>query len=486
MSRSRRTSFFGRVIDSPFWNGLITILLIMFAVYVSYTANNGVPFVPRYKLEVDVPNASQLVRHAEVRIGGARVGQVLELKAVSRTDSAPAHARLKLAINKDLDPLPLDTTSELRVASPLGGKYLSLVPGRSTRTLPEGTVLPLKQAKTAVDIDEAFRVFSPRVQKELQKTIFELGDGVAGRGIQFNNAIRNLADSAPKLERFLGLLASPQTNLGGFISATAATVTTLAPLTDGFVQLMRNSATTFAAINAADPALGQTLDALPSAVAQTTTTLNHLRPALRSAAHIAHDLRPAARILPEATRRLDATLRTALPVARNARDLAPALKSTFGAVNRFAASRDAINAIKALGAEDLPTTGASLLVGLGALFKTVSASQFSCNSFGIYLRNLSSALSEGDAAGAWARVTPILDLTSGLSRHDATPDRNLHYNPYPNANTDECEGGNEPYAPGQMIGNVPGNQSKAHDVTKPPAAATARARAAGLLTRAPR
>jgi hypothetical protein len=80
----------------------------------------------------------------------------------------------------------------------------------------------------------------------------------------------------------------------------------------------------------------------------------------------------------------------------------------------------------------------------------------------------------------------VLDLTSGLGRHDATPDANLHYNPYPKANADECEGGNEPYAPGQAIGNVPGNQSKAHPETKPPASATARARAAGLLERAPR
>ncbi len=486
MSRSRRTSFFGRLVDSPFWNGLITIGLITFAVYVSYTANNGVPFVPRYTVEVDVPNASQLVRHAEVRIGGARVGQVLKIDAVNRTDDEPAHARLKLAVDKELEPLPVDTTSELRVASPLGGKYVSLVPGKSSQTLPEGKVLPLKQAKTAVDIDEAFRVFSPRVQKDLQKTIFELGDGVAGRGIQFNNAIRNLSNSSGALQRFLELLAAPSTNLAGFISASANIVTTFAPITDGFIELMRDGATTLGAINAADPAFGQTLDALPSAVGQTTTTLRNLRPALRAAAAVTHDLRPAAKILPETTRALDATLRTAIPVARNARALAPALKSVFAATNRFAASRDAINAIKALGAEDLPTTGASLLVGLGALFKTVSDAQFNCNAFGIYLRNLSSALSEGDAAGAWARVTPILDLTSGLSRHDATPDPNLHYNPYPNATAEECEGGNEPYSPGQMIGNVPGNQSKAHDITRPPAYATARARSAGLLAKAPR
>jgi virulence factor Mce-like protein len=486
MSRSRRTSFIGKLIDSPFWNGLITIAAIMFAVYVSYTANNGLPFVPKYHVTVDVPNASQLVRHAEVRIGGARVGQVLNLDAVGRTDKEPAHARLELVIDKDLEPLAVDTTSELRVASPLGGKYVSLVPGKSPEKLRKGERLPLSRAKTAVDIDEAFRVFTPRVQKELQKTITEFGDAVAGRGVQFNHSIDQLAEVSPALQRVLELLASPQTNLEGFISGAAATVSTLAPLTDQFITLMRDGATTFGAINAAGPALGATLDAAPSAIDQTTVTLTHLRPALRSARQITRDLRPAADLLPSTLKQLDTTLRAATPVARNARDLAPALKSTFAAVNRFAANRDGINAIKALGAEDLPTTGASLLVGLGALFKTVSEAQFNCNALGIYLRNLASVTSEGDKMGAWVRITPILDLTSGLSRHDATPDPNLHFNPYPKANADECEGGNEPYAPGQAIGNVPGNQSKAHDVTKPPASATAAARAAGLLEKAPR
>jgi len=486
MSRSRRTSFLGRLIDSPFWNGLITIVVILGAVYVSYTANNGIPLVPKYKVTVDIPNASQLVRHAEVRIGGARVGQVLRLKAVGRTDSEPSHARLDLLINKELEPLPVDTTSELRVASPLGGKYVSLVPGKSKRTLRDGEVLPLKNARVAVDIDEAFRVFSPRVQSELRKTITEFGDGVAGRGVQFNNSIRQLADISAPLERVLELLASPQTNLEGFIAAAAATVETFAPLTDEFVSLLGNGATTLAAVNAAGPELGATLDALPGALDQTTSTLNNLRSALRSAALVTRELRPTARLLPATLKRLDATLQTAIPVARNARELAPALKTVFAATNRFAASRDGINAVKALGAEDLPTTGASLLVGLGALFKSVSEAQFNCNAVGIYLRNLASVVSEGDRMGAWVRITPILDLTSGLGRHDATPDPNLHYNPYPIANAQECEGGNEPYAPGQAIGNVPGNQSKAHDVTRPPAAATRRARAAGLLERASR
>ena len=49
------------------------------AVYLSYIAENGLPFVPTYNINVDVANAAELVKNADVRIGGARVGQVLTI-----------------------------------------------------------------------------------------------------------------------------------------------------------------------------------------------------------------------------------------------------------------------------------------------------------------------------------------------------------------------------------------------------------------------
>jgi hypothetical protein len=47
----------------------------------------------------------------------------------------------------------------------------------------------------------------------------------------------------------------------------------------------------------------------------------------------------------------------------------------------------------------------------------------------------------------------------------------LHINPYPNTAAPgqprECEAGNEPYLPGQRLGNVPGVQSLATELTTP-------------------
>ena len=60
--------------------GAVTVLVAIVAVFLSYNANSGLPFVPTYDLKANLPNAAQLVEGFEVRIGGARVGVVVEIE----------------------------------------------------------------------------------------------------------------------------------------------------------------------------------------------------------------------------------------------------------------------------------------------------------------------------------------------------------------------------------------------------------------------
>ena len=49
---------------------------VIVAVFLAYNANTGLPFVPTYELKAEVPNAANLVKGNDVRIGGTRVGVV--------------------------------------------------------------------------------------------------------------------------------------------------------------------------------------------------------------------------------------------------------------------------------------------------------------------------------------------------------------------------------------------------------------------------
>src|SRR4051794_41888054 len=71
MSRRRGAA---SMAGSPVLVGALTVLVVIVAVFLSYNANKGLPFVPTYDVGADLPNASQLVAGNEVRVGGFPVG----------------------------------------------------------------------------------------------------------------------------------------------------------------------------------------------------------------------------------------------------------------------------------------------------------------------------------------------------------------------------------------------------------------------------
>jgi hypothetical protein len=92
-----------------------------------------------------------------------------------------------------------------------------------------------------------------------------------------------------------------------------------------------------------------------------------------------------------------------------------------------------------------------------------------CNYVAISARNLASTPSEGNASGNWLRFAMIVQPDEMFPR--ANPAPQLHFDPYPNGaapgQPHECEAGNQPYLPGQQLGNVPGNQGTTTELTSP-------------------
>ena len=64
----------GAIASSPVMVGAVTTLIVILAVFLAYNANNGLPFVPSYRISVQVPNAETLVPGNDVRIGGRSRG----------------------------------------------------------------------------------------------------------------------------------------------------------------------------------------------------------------------------------------------------------------------------------------------------------------------------------------------------------------------------------------------------------------------------
>ena len=67
---------------SPTMVGAITTLIVIVAVFLAYNANNGLPFVPVYRVSAEMCNAARLAPNNEVRIGGNRVGVVESIETI--------------------------------------------------------------------------------------------------------------------------------------------------------------------------------------------------------------------------------------------------------------------------------------------------------------------------------------------------------------------------------------------------------------------
>jgi virulence factor Mce-like protein len=471
-------------LGSPIIVGTITIIVLGIAVYLSYIAANGLPFVPSYRVNVQVANADEVSKNADVRIGGARVGQVLTItpEPPSRTWPHP-YAQLGLSLQRSAEPLPPDTHYEVRLSSVLGGKYVELYPGRSqTRGIADGGTLKLNANPRLnhelpfVDLDTALRTFGPATRRALRGSIAGFGDAVAGRGVQLNDITHSLARGLGPLQTLLRMFADPSNRLSGLIAGGAATTTALAAVAPTINALLSDSAATFGALQ--DSALGQAIDRLPRTETSATNDLGASLPALSESARLAQALRPSAALLPTAATRFDAIVTGATPVFRRVPALASDLQDAIAAVQALARDPASRQVFQGLGSNDLATFGASGLNGLGAILRAVAPAQFACNVASLWLRNFAAGLTEGDSTGSWLRTMPLFDPNQATQT--ATPAPDLHLNYYPTESAAQCQAGNEAYTGKQLIGNPPRTSTTVDD-TAPPPGVLERGRQAGLV-----
>jgi virulence factor Mce-like protein len=459
----RRRSGVASMAGSPVLVGALTVLVIVVAVFLSYNANKGLPFVPTYDLTAQLPNAAQLVRGNEVRVGGFRVGVVDQIFP-ERKSNGTTYADIHMKLDKTIQPLPVDSTLIVRARSALGLKYVEINPGTAKSGFRAGDTVPLSQATPhPVDIDQVFNTFDARTRQGARNNLVGIGGGLTGRGADLNTAI----DLAPRLlsnlEPVATNLSDPRTGLKAFFPALGRAAAIVRPAAQTQADLFGNLDTTFTALSGvARPFIQDTISKSPPAEDTAIAQFPQQRPFLQNTAALFKELRPGVRVLPATLPDLADALQFGVTSLRRAPQLNKRLEGVFLAVQRFSSDPNV-----AVGISRLNDTVKSLNPTLAFL----SPAQTTCNYLTLWFRNISSVLSEGDRAGTWQRfiIVPTPQGPNSESGPSSAPangptvDNHLHTNPYPNSaapgQTHECEGGNEPYYVGKtMLGNIPGNQ----------------------------
>lgn len=471
----RRSS--SSIAANPVLIGAATVLVIVVAVFLSYNANKGLPFVPTYDLKADVPSAAQLTPGNEVRIGGTRIGVVNDISPVTLPNGRVI-ARVDMKLETVVQPLPRDTTVLIRSRSALGLKYVELTRGRASQGMPAGTVMSLRQATpTPVEFDEALSTFDDKTRAAARTNITEFGNALAGRGADLNQAISSLSPLLQTLTPVANNLANPDTQLGQFVQSLGQLTGELAPVAGTQGALFRNLDTTFTALaGVARPSLQDSISGAPAALDAVTNETPRIRPVLANAAELAGELRPGVRALRIAAPDLASALTTGTPVLRRSIGLSARLEPTFRTLRTFATTPST-----RAGIQDL--TGLSQ--ALAPTVAQIAPTQTVCNQITLLARNAASTFSEDNGNGTNLRFNIIAapratNSEGGPSSGPASggaEDSFLHSNPYPNTaapgQVRECEAGNEGFTAGTaQVGNVPGDQGVATEDTTDDTATT--------------
>ncbi len=267
---------------SPTMVGAITTLIVIVAVFLAYNANQGLPFVPTYRVSVEIPNAARLTNNNEVRIGGHRVGVVESIEAIhpEKTQDPPSQAaatgeqtspaanpnatiaRLNLKLDKDVDPLPTDSTFRVRYRSSFGLKYLEITRGDGGPA-PEGYTFPATQTVEQTEFDDINNTFDTDTRTNSRINLEGFGNAFAGRGTSLNQTIEALNPLFTNLKPVARVLAAPATRLRRFFPELADAARIVAPVATEQAQLFTNMAVAFAAISEDPEALKETISEGP-------------------------------------------------------------------------------------------------------------------------------------------------------------------------------------------------------------------------------
>jgi virulence factor Mce-like protein len=292
--------------------GFMAIAIAIFMFYIGYHAPQSVPGRSYYNLHALFRNADNLGPHYDVRIGGVRVGQVLNPRVTNHL------AEVDLQLDATYKPLLSDSRLEIRLRSAVGVRYVNIIPGTKGQPLPDGATMPVTQSTAPVDLDQVLRTFDPPTRVGLQDLLGEMGTGLAGRGDDVNQLLHDVPGFVGQVGSVSQAINARPGAMRNLITAAQGTAGAFDPVRD----VMANG---FAAESQAlRPFIDQragvqsTLDEAPPTLIEVQSGLPPVRALVAQVEGLAQNAVPTLSSAPAALNETTALLDDAEPGLRNA------------------------------------------------------------------------------------------------------------------------------------------------------------------------
>jgi virulence factor Mce-like protein len=390
MNRRPRPS----IVANPVLVGAICILVVVVAVFLSYNANKGLPFVPTTQLKVHTPEGGNLLPGNEVKEGGARIGVVQDMHPV-RLPNGRVVAEVTMKIDKDAGEIPRDSTVAIRPRSLVGLKYVELTRGDSEETFADGETIPVQQARVPNELDDLQSIYDRKTREGVQKVLRGAGDTFAFRGASLNRTIGEAPRFLRHLEPVAYSLSRPLTNLRRFLRELGDAARVIAPVADRYAHGFEAGASAFEAWSRYPDRVEETVHQSPPTLDAGIESLRVQRPFLVDMKGFARALRRASDVMPETLPVIDSALQAGIPIQERSVQLNTDLEAALKALDALMGDERTGYALRAL----TDTTGI-----LHGLIRFVGPYVTVCNYLNYSFTHVGEHVTEPDLTGTSQRT----------------------------------------------------------------------------------
>ena len=175
----------------------------------------------KYTVAAEFVNGAQLVEGSPVRVSGADVGEVEDVRL---TDDGLALVRF--SVDDEYAPLRRGTQVIIRPTSLSGivNRYVDLQLGPDDGDeIEDGGRLGTDETQSVVEVDQVFNVFDSRTRAAVQDFAEGSADMLRGRGLELNRAVKYLNPSLSTGARlFEELLTTSRSSSGSWSTPRAS------------------------------------------------------------------------------------------------------------------------------------------------------------------------------------------------------------------------------------------------------------------------
>jgi virulence factor Mce-like protein len=287
-----------------------------------------IPLKPKgYRFQVAFPDAATLADQADVRTAGVNIGKVVALERAPEGNRTLATIQLE----DRYAPIHRDAKALLRQKTLLGETYVELSLGRRGE-LPEGARLPDSRVAEAVEFDELLETFDEDTRRAFRRWQANAADATRGRATDLSDALGNLPGFAGGGQTLVDVLGRRRDALRDVVRDTGTTFAALNRDAAALQRLVTRGDTTLSTLAARRSALSESIRIFPTFLDESRRTLTRMErfaratdPLLRDLDPVLDDAQPTLRSLAGVGPEAEALFNDLPALVRAAEDGLPAL-----------------------------------------------------------------------------------------------------------------------------------------------------------------